>query len=292
MNQMSNPKIKQRMHNLEILWDALDAFFAPFSAHDWARQHGKLWTYADMPYHLAAFNHMVADNFGRGAGQQAMTTFSQLDAWNDEQIDQRRKNQGGPAGMAAFRASQTALRQAVANHSPDASVFIPIIMVGGQRTVVFALQYLSYHTWLHFAETTLRHHNRLPDLPADLIKDILDFQMVLTAGVLKPEDLVGLSLVVVFELTGRGGGTWTFRIEDGQINVTPGADPKPNAYIVSDIATHQKTSYYRMQSPLLALLLRRTRVKGLRAAQQFQNLFKITPDRVWNFVGHGTAPSE
>jgi hypothetical protein len=46
-----------------------------------------------------------------------------------------------------------------------------------------------------------------------------------------------------------------------------------------------------MQSPILALLLGKTKIKGMAGGQQFQKIFATTPSRIWNFVELGkTTP--
>lgn len=276
----------QTLADLETIWSSLDSFFQSFSSQDWSRKHGKDWTFADMPYHLAYFNRTVIDGIENDQGQQAKLTFKELNTWNDEHFSRRSASQEGAKGLQYLHATQAALKEAITRYSLDTPVFLPLIIVGGWRTLGFALEYLLNHTWLHFTESHLRFAQRLPELPAPLVHRVLNFTMEAAAGALRPEDLGGVELVTILRLTGEGGGAWTFTMREGKCHVETQAT-SADAEITSDIATYLKTSIHQMQSPLLALLMGKTRIKGVSKAQQFQKIFASTPSRIWNFVEQG-----
>jgi hypothetical protein len=80
-------------------------------------------------------------------------------------------------------------------------------------------------------------------------------------------------------------------MRNGKCQVEAKADPHADAEITTDISTYLKTSVHNMQSPILALLLGKTKIKGLAGGQQFQKIFTTTPSRIWNFVELGkTTP--
>lgn len=271
---------------LEAIWAAIDGFFHRFSPQDWSRKHGKEWTFADMPYHLAYFNRTVIEGIRNDNNQQAKSTLQELNAWNDAQFAKRAASQTGAQRLEYLHSTQAALKEAAQN-SPDTPVFLPLIIVGGWRTLAFSLEYILHHTWLHFTESHLRYDNRLPDLPGSLVHWNLNFGMETVADALRSDDLAGTRLVTTLRLAGDGGGTWTFTIRDGKCAVVAQEDAQADAVISSDIATYLKTSLYEMQNPLLALLTGKTRIKGLSKAQQFQTLFAATPSRVWQLVERG-----
>ena len=272
--------------DLETLWGALDSFYQNFSSKDWSRKHGKDWTFADMPYHLAYFNQTVIDGIKNDQGGRAKLTLQELNTWNNARFAQRLASQIGAQGLAYLHTTQAALKEAAMSHSLETPVFLPLIIVGGWRTLAFALEYLLDHAWIHFTESHLRFTRRLPELPAPLVHRILHFTMQAAAGALQPEDLAGVELVTSLRLIGEGGGVWSFTMHAGKCQVEAGPT-QADAEITSDIATYLKTSIHSMQSPLLALLLGKTRIKGLSKAQQFQKIFAATPARVWNFVEQG-----
>jgi hypothetical protein len=42
--------------DLEALWQCFDAVVSTLGPDDWSGKHGKHWTFADVPYHLASFD--------------------------------------------------------------------------------------------------------------------------------------------------------------------------------------------------------------------------------------------
>lgn len=282
----------QTLADLETIWACLDSFYQDFSPQDWARKHGRDWTFADMPYHLAYFNQTVINNIKNNNGQESKLTLHELNTWNDAHFANRPSSHAGAKGLAYLYETQAALRQLATEHEPETPVFLPLIIVGGWRTLTFALEYLLDHTWLHFTESHLRYDQNLPNLPASLVYRVLNFSMEMARGALRSEDLVGVNLVTVLRLTGDGGGTWTFTMRDGKCQVEAGSTSQADAEITTDIATYLKTSVHNMQSPILALLMGKTRIKGLTGGQQFQKIFATTPSRIWNFVEVGKAARE
>ena len=282
----------QTLADLETIWSALDSFYQRFSPQDWARKHGKDWTFADMPFHLAYFNQMVINNIQNNGGEQARHTLQELNTWNNTHFAKRPASQAGANGLVYLHETQTALRQLVTQHLPETPVFLPLIIVGGWRSLTFALEYLFDHTWIHFTESHLRYDQNLPDLPSTLVNRALNFSMEMARGALRSEDLVGVNLVTSLRLTGNGRGAWTFTMRDGKCLLEAKDDPHADAEITTDIATYLKTSVHNMQSPILALLLGKTRIKGLAGGQQFQKIFTTTPSRIWNLVELGKTTPE
>jgi len=76
-------------------------------------------------------------------------------------------------------------------------------------------------------------------------------------------------------------------MREGTCHVEAQAATNADAEITTDIATYLKTSLYNMEHPMLALLMGKTRIKGLSGSQQFQKIFATTPSRIWNFVEDG-----
>ena len=80
---------------LESLWADYDDLFASFNAEDWQRQHGTDWTLADVPYHLAYFDHeVIAYPLAAGAGlpevdRIELDSIAALHRWNANQFARR-----------------------------------------------------------------------------------------------------------------------------------------------------------------------------------------------------------
>lgn len=282
-------QLASTMTDLETLWEIIDHFFERFSVQDWSRKHGREWTFADMPYHLAYFNQMVIDGIANDHNQHAKSTLQELNTWNDAQFGKRPANLSGARGLDHLHATQLTLKEFVARNRPDTPILLPLIIVGGWRTLEFAVEYLLDHTWLHFTESHLRFYNRLPDMPAPLMQRNLNFAMQMAGGALTPEYLDGVHLVTTLKLTGEAGGVWTFTIDAGRCEVVAQEVANPDTIITTDIATYLKTSLYSMQNPLSAVLTGKTRIKGFNKAQQFQKLFTQSTSRAWRLVEQGKA---
>jgi len=67
--------------------------------------------------------------------------------------------------------------------------------------------------------------------------------------------------VVVFELSGEGGGPYTIRIEDGRVTGEPGDGPSPDLRVRVDVATWRDLNAGRISAPE-ALLRRRVKLEG------------------------------
>jgi DinB superfamily/SCP-2 sterol transfer family len=287
---LNNPS--QTLTDLETIWSALDSFYERFTPKDWGRKHGKEWTFADMPFHLAYFNQTVINGIRNDHGKKPPLTLQELNTWNNAHFAERLASQSGAKALGHLHETEATLRQVAAEHTPETPVFMPLIIVGGWRTLTFALNYLLNHTWIHFTESHLRFTGRLPALPIGLVNRTLNFTVVGAGGALRPEDLVGVNLVAVLRLTGDGGGVWTFTMRDGKCQVTGAPAEQADTEITTDIATYLKTSLYNMQSPIVALLTGKTRIKGMAGGQQFQKIFAVTPSRIWNFVEDGKVTQD
>ena len=67
------------------LWQGLDALMERIGPRDWSRRHGKDWTFAEVPFHLAYFDaEVVCDPVEqRPTDRKIMRTLRELNAWND-----------------------------------------------------------------------------------------------------------------------------------------------------------------------------------------------------------------
>lgn len=77
---------------LENLWGCFDGLFDSLNAEDWQRKHGADWTLADVPYHLAYFDHeMIAYPLAAGPGlpesdRMKIDSVAALQRWNASQF--------------------------------------------------------------------------------------------------------------------------------------------------------------------------------------------------------------
>jgi putative sterol carrier protein len=79
-------------------------------------------------------------------------------------------------------------------------------------------------------------------------------------------------LSVVMQFTGAGGGAWSYQVGDGACRVQEGSTPGADLVITQSPETFIKT-FAKMHNPMIALLTRKMRVKGMRKVGTFGKLF-------------------
>ena len=93
------------MTRLEDLWSKLDQVLGSLTPEQWAARHGRDWTFADVPYHLAYFDRdMIAEAILRGPDlppheQSPIRGQAALDTWNAPYFAAHQRGEAG-AGVA------------------------------------------------------------------------------------------------------------------------------------------------------------------------------------------------
>ena len=64
-------------------------------------------------------------------------------------------------------------------------------------------------------------------------------------------------------MTGEGGGVWHMRIADGKATLQDGMPPKPDMRFTASVDTIHKVFWLQAQNPMVALLTRKLKVKGM-----------------------------
>lgn len=224
--------------DLENLWGCLDALLARLAPDEWRGQHGRHWTFADVPYHLGYFDReLVAAPIEHGldvpaAEQWAARSFEALDAWNARMFAHRPFGQSVAQSLAEMRASRDTLR-AVVGRMRDADFNRPAwfpLLVGGWVPAHAVLALCRLHTWRQVMELRLRHPGAsggpLPQpRPATTHAALGDriglFPLLLNRA---PATQTRLTLAMVFR--GPGGGAWTVRVADGACEVSEGREAR------------------------------------------------------------------
>ena len=88
-----------------------------------------------------------------------------------------------------------------------------------------------------------------------------------------PEKLAGMDAVVLFDLSGEGGGQWTVTIANGQLSVAEGAKATPT--VTLKMTDADSTALLNGDlSPMAAFMQGRLKVEGdMSAAMRLQTLF-------------------
>lgn len=216
---------------LEELWLGLDSLIAEFSPADWQRPHGPDWLFADFPYHLAYMDRICiarAIELGEAlpaAEQVGLSTFNELNDWNQSRFAARPKGQTVEQTLAQMRGSRDYVRRVLANLT-DADLakpaWFPLLNMRGFRPAMINLGFGIGHTWQHMEEARVRHghvgtmvspelaHTMLdgntpvPGIPLYLV--VPSTSLFLNASRAYDEDFS-----FAFNITGPGGGIWIFK---------------------------------------------------------------------------------
>ena len=151
-NGIKQPATREHlMEELEGLWRGLDELFASMSPADWARKHGKHWTFEDIPYHLAYFDKGIATAIERGGDvpegeRQLLRTMNNLHEWNTCQFAKRPPDQTVEESLRQMRQSRDEVRRVVTSLSEaDLDERAWMLLIVGWTTRRLALQMCIPH---------------------------------------------------------------------------------------------------------------------------------------------------
>jgi DinB family protein/SCP-2 sterol transfer family protein len=281
------------MADLEDLWQKIDAVLGSLGPADWSRKHGKDWTFADVPYHLAYFDRQViANGIARGQDvptheRRVMSTMVELNDWNVRNFAGRPATQTVEQSLAQMRASRDAIRQAVAGLS-DADLVRPVwspLPGGGWQTVRSALEGCTAHTWNHLMELRLRLKRTSPAPTPSQTHRALAFYMNIFPSMCNRAQAANTHFTSVMEFTGPGGGAWSLHVADGTCCAVEERAPRPDLVLTQSYETFQATMI-GAQNPVLAMLTGKIKVRGLRNMGTFGKLFPPPkPDTIFGSPG-------
>lgn len=277
--------------DLEALWQCLDALFAGLGPKDWTRKHGKDWTYADLPYHLAYFDRECTGVIAQGTDAPASTRWlmpseAQIDTWNARMFARRPAGQTAAASLTQMDASRDLVRQTLAGYS-DADlaelVWSPFF---GWMSLRDGILGITGHTFNHFMEARIRLKRSEPVPPPALVRRSLGFYVGLMERFLDRERAAGRRFTAVMDFTGPGGGAWTIRVDNGACRVAEGRPEQVDLVMTQSPETFVAT-FARIRNPMLLMLTGKIKVKGFGALATFGKLFpapNADPERTWPVV--------
>ncbi|MDZ4767330.1 MAG: SCP2 sterol-binding domain-containing protein [Chloroflexota bacterium] len=312
--------------DLDATWDAANRFFARFADVEWARSHGADWIFADVPYHMAIYNRMIANMLLIGMDSDiedspSIINLEQLDAWNQAGLRAMRWSGGSADSLTTLRDSQDMLRAAIASlrelpRGLDAPVWLMTLRVRGWRTTRLALEYIQWHNWLHLAETGLRYDSKHPIIAPAALRRALAFNLEMMAGAVDPARTKALlrdkplrwSLEI--KLPESGAIAWTMTIDPsarpadvgmGRTEFLGEAHDLPQVCTIqsgwtddaditmrTDLVTYLKASVFNMLNPTVAGLTGKLRIKGAAGgANKLAQLFNAPSAQVWIPMAHG-----
>jgi putative sterol carrier protein len=268
------------LSDMEELWGITSELLDSIEPADWTRKHGPDWTYADVPYHISYFDRLlVAEPLKQRVddpdpNRQPMRTLGELNAWNEERFAERSADQTVEEALEQMRAGWDAIRSAVADLTEEdlaRHVFLPL-PAAGWLTVERALEGARAHAGSHATELRLRLQRGRSASPA-VMSRMMDFYSRFMPTSLNTEEARKRDFVFVMDLTGPGGGTWTYTVKDGECVRSEGRADGADLTMSMTADTMFKAMLLQMQNPMVAMLTRRLRVKGLRKMPTFMKLF-------------------
>jgi hypothetical protein len=277
---LRDAEVQSTLADLEDLWRCFDELYDRMTDADWRRRHGRDWTFADLPYHLSYFDReIVAEPIRRGtdvplAAQRVMRTMDELNAWNAAHFAERPVDVTPALSIARARAARDEVRAAAATLTDDdldRPGFVPLPGCGW-LSARDALNACVGHTWSHFSEARLRL-GRWGRLEAPSTRHrALSFYLNMMPMFADPAEAAKGPFTAVMTLTGPGGGTWTYRVQDGRCFAEDGAAHDADVTVTQSPETFVKT-FTKMHNPMLSLLTGKMKVKGFGQMGRFGRIF-------------------
>ena len=280
---------------LEGTWKNFDAIYNTFTSKDWSRKFGKTWTYAEQPYHLAYFDRMFADSVDQGtrvpeAELVLFRTMRELNEWNAREFAKRGPNHTVEDSLRMMHESREAVRSLLATTNEqqlDRKAWFPLFF--GWSTAREAFQAIIIHNVAEYLKLWFRTGKKGPTVSPAALHLRLTLMMNFMSKTLDRKEAVGKKFTMVWNFTGPGGGTWTYRVNDGQCIVKKEFAPNPDLTIGMKPETFQKLAA-KIQSPPMLMLTGQMKIKGMRAMGTFGKLFpEPKPDQVIEIGAGGAA---
>jgi hypothetical protein len=284
---------------LEDLWGNLDRIFDSLSDTDWRRRHGKDWTIADVPYHLAYFDRQIVllPLQRRSAPLECVRiqrTMRELNEWNAREFAQRPPNQTALESLAQWRAIRAEVRDTLAALTDaDLDSTVRTFLAGmGARPLSAMLGAYVAHSWSHLGQLRyyLKRRDAVPSAAA--VRRAMAFYAHMMAFGFVPErgEAYGRPFTAGLEITGPSGGTWAMRVSGRRLQIDS-ADVTTLAGDADMRLTMSPDTFIKMfaeiASPMWLMLTGQIRVHGLSKMPTFGKLFppfqldrEVTADQI------------
>lgn len=278
---MSNQQARAMLGQIEDMWSCLDELFVAAEAEgSWNTKHGEDWSFADVPYHLMYFDRdVVSVPIERGKNvpadqQKVQRSIHELNEWNRVQFGLRPVAMTPLEAVEAWRAMRNRVRAAISTLEDERlmePVWIPLAGCGWVPGIAAVLACLA-HSWSEFIQLRFLMGRSTPAPKPETEHSAIAFFADFMPTFLDREAAKDTHLVVVMNYTGPGGGSWTYRIEDGQCQASEGAAADADLVITqsaetSELVRQKKIDFVAaMQSGDIA-------VEGIENVETFGRLF-------------------
>lgn len=267
---------------LDETWGYIDGLLDAVPEDRWTARYGKDWTFADVPWHLGYFDRIVvAEPIEAGTGLPAddhfnLGTMRELNAWNDAEFARRPAAQTPRQSIAELRAVHDRISRLLADADDgllDQPCFNHFFGAGFSGTVRAALRAAALHSWGEGTELMVRL-GRKDTVPESATRNALEGYTGFIANSANASAAGSRPFTLVMDFTGPGGGAYTFRIADGTTTVSRSAAATADVRMTLDPVTFNCVMIRHMQNPMLAMLTRKIRVKGMRNMGRMQRILR------------------
>ena len=268
---------------VENLWSCFDELIETLrSPGDWEQRHGPDWVFADVPYHLAYTERdLVAGPIERGKDvpaeeQRVQHTMRELNAWNAARFAERPAGQTALQSVEQWRTMRNRVRAAIGGLSDEhlnSPVWFPLVGCGWVPAAVSASFGIA-HTWSELTQLRFHMDQATPQASPEAEHAAIAFLQGLMPAFLDGEAAKGVSFTAVMEYTGPSGGSWTFRVADGQCESAEERAVKADIVISQSPETFELIRQSKLE-PGAAMESGRLTVQGMENMEQFGKLFHL-----------------
>lgn len=282
--------LEELMAQIEEGWSLFDELFDILNREGgWDNKHGKDWTFADVPYHLAYFDRdVVIEPIRAGADipedqRWVLRTVKETNAWNERRFNERPAGQSVAQSLEEMRSVRDELREIAAgmnNEDLDGKVWFPLGFFRGWRSVRLAMEQCRNHTVGEFIQLRTWMKRDTPVPTAGLMHSWLQAVFGLLQGFANPAAAGDRPFTIVWNIEADGGGPWTIHMEDGACTVTEGRTLK--ADFEMSLGPQYIGVLIGIQNPVKGILTRKIKVRGYRHMGKLGKLFAMPdPDTVF-----------
>ncbi len=258
------------------MWGYLSQLFDRLDAKSgWGQKHGRDWTLADVPYHLAYCNQdLVVKGIELGedypeAERQLFLSAGDVGAWNARKFDERPDGQTAAESVAQWRDSIEAIDRLLVRMGDadlDSRCWFPLFQ--GWAPARHLLMFALTHDWSEYTQLRLYMGVSGPLPNPATTRAYLSAVMGFFPMRLNADAADGGSFSTVMAFTDPEVGAWTIKVENGAAAVENGAVENPDLILTQSAETFEKT-VRGMQDPGEAIR------SGLVQVSDFHNLARF-----------------
>jgi len=274
-------QLDEYVGELEALWRGFNEIYGSLSPRDWGHPYGKDWTFADQPFHLAYFNHVIVANpieAGEALPESerwTMRSMRDIDRWNAREFAKRAANQTPEQSLAELRQSHDRIRTALGGFTDGdldrMGVFSHFFDLGFV-SLRYAIETAGLHDWGELSELKFRLGRAAPVPPPAVTHRSIGYYLLTVRGLCRTER-ASRPLTLEFQLTGPGGGSWTMRVADGACALAEAAAQHPDLTFRTTPDIFNLAMIRRAINPMVAILTGKVRIRGLTRMPRFVRLF-------------------